>query len=64
MEPEVNVEEVRAEAAAEARTEYAKATGEILALGSKHNRRDLAEDAIGKGLSVEQFRGVLLEGHR
>ncbi|HIF33365.1 MAG TPA: phage major capsid protein, partial [Planctomycetaceae bacterium] len=61
MEPEVNVEEVRAEAAAEARTEYAKATGEILALGAKHNRRDLAEAAIGKGHSVEQFRGVLLE---
>jgi HK97 family phage major capsid protein/HK97 family phage prohead protease len=61
MEPEVNVEEVRAEAAAEARTEYAKATGEILALGAKHNRRDLAEAAIGKGHSVEQFRGALLE---
>ncbi len=61
MEPEVNVEEVRAEAAAEARTEYAKATGEILALGAKHNRRDLAEASIGKGHSVEQFRGVLLE---
>ena len=61
MEPEVNVEEVRAEAAAEARTEYAKATGEMLALGAKHNRRDLAEASIGKGHSVEQFRGVLLE---
>ena len=58
---DINVDEVRAEAAADARAQYAKATGEILALGSKHNRRDLAEDAIGKGLSVEQFRGVLLE---
>ena len=58
---QVNVEEVRAEAAAEARAELAKSTGEILALGAKHNRRDLAEAAIGKGHTVEQFRGELLE---
>ena len=38
---DINVDEVRAEAAADARAQYAKATGEILALGSKHNRRDL-----------------------
>ena len=61
METEINIEEVRAEAAASARAEYAKATGEILALGSKHNRRDLAEAAIGKGCTVEQFRGELLD---
>lgn len=36
MEPEVNVEEVRAEAAAEARAEYAKAISEILALSLIH----------------------------
>jgi HK97 family phage major capsid protein len=61
MEPEINIEDVRAEAAASARADYAKATGEILALGSKHNRRDLAEAAIGKGCTVEQFRGELLD---
>ena len=58
---DINVDEVRAEAAADARAEYAKSTGEILALGAKHNRRDLAESAIGKGHSVEQFRGELLD---
>tara|TARA_R110000824_G_scaffold82503_3_gene206798 strand:+ start:3293 stop:5164 length:1872 start_codon:yes stop_codon:yes gene_type:complete len=61
MEPEINIEDVRAEAAASARADYAKATSEILALGAKHNRRDLAEAAIGKGHTVEQFRGELLE---
>ena len=61
VEVGVNVDEARAEAAAEARAEYAKATGEILALGAKHNRRDLAESAIGKGRTVEQFRGELLD---
>jgi HK97 family phage major capsid protein len=34
---------------------------EILNLATKHNQRDLANDSIGKGLSIEQFRGVLLE---
>lgn len=61
IEVGVNVDEARAEAAAEARAEYAKSTGEILALGAKHNRRDLAEGAIGKGRTVEQFRGELLD---
>ena len=58
---DINVDEARAEAAADARAEYAKSTGEILALGAKHNRRDLAESSIGKGHSVEQFRGELLD---
>ena len=61
MEQEINVEEVRAEAAQAERAAYSKNVSEILALGAKHNKRDLAEDAIGKGLSIEQFRGVLLD---
>lgn len=61
MEPTVNVEEVRAEAASAERAAYSKQVSEIIALGAKHNKRDLAEKAIGQGLSVEQFRGVLLD---
>ena len=62
---QVNIEEVRAEAADQARAEAVKTSKEILALGAKHSRRDFAEDAIGKGYSIEQFRGALLEeiGH-
>ena len=61
MENEVNVEEVRAEAAEAARAAYSKQVTEIMALGAKHNKRDLADEAVGKGLNVEQFRGVLLD---
>ena len=60
MEPqvEINVDEARAEAARDATQNYAKQVREILALGAKHNRRDLAEESISKNLSIEQFRGV------
>ena len=58
---EINHDEIRAEAAESAKREFQKNAAEMIALGSKHNRRDLAEDAIGKGMSVEQFRGVLLD---
>ena len=34
---------------------------EILDLAARHNKRDLADEAISEGLSVEEFRGVLLE---
>tara|TARA_Y100000593_G_scaffold72636_1_gene133406 strand:+ start:38 stop:1906 length:1869 start_codon:yes stop_codon:yes gene_type:complete len=58
---EVNVEEVREKAVAEAQANFARNTKEILSLGAKHNKRDLADKAIGDGLSIEQFRGVLLD---
>jgi len=61
MEPEVNVEEVRTQAAEAERAAYSKQVTEIIALGAKHNSRDLADEAIGKGYSIEQFRGLLLE---
>ena len=62
MEQEkVNVEEVRTQAAEAERAAYSKQVTEIIALGAKHNKRDLADEAIGKGYSIEQFRGLLLE---
>ena len=61
MEQEINVEEVRAQAAEAERAAYSKQVAEIIALGAKHNKRDLADEAVGKGYSIEQFRGLLLE---
>ena len=58
---EVNHDEIRAEAAEAAKREFQKTVGEITSLAVKHNRRDLADKAIKDGLSVDQFRGVLLE---
>lgn len=58
---QINVEEARAEAAEQARAEAVKASKEILALGAKHNCRDFADECVGKGMSLEQFRGALLE---
>lgn len=38
-----------------------KEVSEMLSLAIRHNQRALAEDAISKGMSIEQFRGSLLE---
>ena len=45
----------------EIRASIAKSNAEILAIGAKLNKRDLAEKAIARGVSVEQFRGELIE---
>ena len=57
----VDVEQVRTQAAEAERASYSKQVTEIIALGAKHNKRDLADEAIGKGYSIEQFRGLLLD---
>ena len=56
MEPHVDVEAAKADAVRAAR-ENDKS---ILSLAARFNRRDLGEAALGRGLSVEQFRGELL----
>jgi HK97 family phage major capsid protein len=53
----VDIDAVTAEAVRAAR----KNDAEILAIAAKHNKRDLANEAINKGMSVDAFRGVLLE---
>ena len=58
---EINLDEVRSQSADDARKEMAKNSKEILDLAAKHNKRDLAHKAIGEGISVAEFRGVLLE---
>lgn len=43
------------------RTNERKRIAEITALATKHQRRDLADIAIAKGASVDQFRTLLLD---
>ena len=59
-ETQVDVRQVSESAKAEALA----SVGEIIALGKHHDQRDLAEKAIERGVSVEQFRGELLEAVR
>jgi len=50
---EVNQDEIRAE--------FARNAKAIMDLGAKHNKRELADKAVADGLSIEQFRGVILD---
>jgi HK97 family phage major capsid protein/HK97 family phage prohead protease len=58
---EVNKDEIRLEATEAAKREFQKTAQEITALAVKHNKRDLADKAIADGMSIDQFRGMLLE---
>jgi len=58
---EINLDEVRSQSADEARKEFARNSKEILDLAAKHNKRDLGNQAIQDQLSVDEFRGQLLE---
>jgi HK97 family phage major capsid protein/HK97 family phage prohead protease len=57
MDNEVNLDAVRAEAAADA----ARNVSAIIELSARHNKRDLGDAAIKAGKSIEQFRGELLD---
>ena len=59
MEPEnqVDLDQVRAEAAAE----RSKEINEIMGLAAKHNQRSFADEAIRQGMNLAQFRGSLLD---
>lgn len=54
---QIDVEAVKAEAARAA----AKETAEIYNLAAKHNKRDMADEAVRKGVSLAEFRGQLLD---
>lgn len=58
---EVNTDEIRLEATEAAKRDFQKNAQEILALAARHNKRDLADQAIAKGMSINEFRGVLLD---
>lgn len=46
---------------AEARKAAQKNAAQIIELGAKHSRSDLAQKAISEGRSIEEFRGILLD---
>lgn len=55
---QAKVETVSVDAAIAARN---KEVAEMFALAVKHNQRNLAEEAVSRGASIEQFRGMLLD---
>mgnify|MGYP006090488013 CR=1 FL=1 len=57
---EINLEEVRTQTIDEAKAEFKRNSKEIIDLAARHNKRDLADKAIGNGISIEEFRGQLL----
>jgi len=59
-QPSINVEEVRTKAFAEAKSSVSKEIDEILELGARHNKADLAREAIKSGVAVNDFRSQLL----
>jgi HK97 family phage major capsid protein len=58
---DINLDEVRTQTIDEAKAEFKRNSKEIIDLAVRHNKRDLADKAISDGISVEEFRGVLLE---
>ena len=58
---DINLDEVRTQTIDEAKAEFKRNSKEIIDLAARHNKRDLADKAIADGISVEEFRGVLLE---
>ena len=57
QENHIDLDQVRAEAAAE----RSKEVNEMLGLAAKHNQRSFADDAIRQGMTLAQFRGALLD---
>ena len=54
---EVNLDAVKAEAQQAAQ----KNAAQIVELGARHNKSDMAREAIASGKSIDEFRGELLE---
>ena len=60
-DPTVDAGALRRVSEQKIREEITRTNSQILELGVKAGKRDLADDAIRQGLSVEQFRGILIE---
>lgn len=58
---DIDINAVKAEAAAEAAKTAQRNASEIVALGARHNVQDMAQKAIAEGRSIEEFRGEVLE---
>ena len=54
---EIDLDAVRADAAKAAQ----KNAKEIMTLARKHNKASMGEEALGRGVSIDEFRGELLE---
>jgi len=54
---EIDLDAVRAEAAKAAQ----KNAAEVMTLARKHNKADLGNEALKRGLSIDEFRGELLD---
>lgn len=61
MADEINLDEVRAEAAANAHKEAHRSAREIMSLARRHNKSDLGDKALERGIQLDQFRAELLE---
>ena len=57
QENPIDLDQVRAEAAAE----RSKEVNEMLGLAAKHNQRSFADESIRQGMTLAQFRGALLD---
>ena len=58
---EINVDEIRAAAQAEARKEEMARVAEILTMGQRFNMADEARKAVSDGMSLDQFRVLVLD---
>jgi HK97 family phage major capsid protein/HK97 family phage prohead protease len=56
-----DLDAIRAQAAQDAAKAAARNAGDILKLAIAHNRRDLGDAAVRAGVSIEEFRGQLLD---
>lgn len=56
-----DLDAIRRQAAEDAAKAAQRSITDIISLGAKHNKRDMAEQAISEGKTVEEFRGMLLE---
>lgn len=57
MSENIDLDAVKAEATKTAQ----RNAKDIMTLARKHNKADLGEEALGRGLSIDEFRGELLE---
>ena len=60
-ENKIDENAIRNEASDSVRAEMLKNNKEIIDLAKHHGQRDLGDDAVAKGMNIEQFRGALLD---
>jgi len=61
MSDNVNLDDVKAQSAEEVKAELKRNSKEIYELASRHGKTDLASKCIAEHMTIEEFRGVLLD---